>query len=218
VEKVKGSEYFPNALYILWQTRGVWSRRVHRTDTSVIPQFQGCLFKTIKKKKRNRSPPGGGYHLLGSGECCLLWGRTPSPMVLAVYKDTYPVATSHYLQPSRVLPSWQLYGPSTASEQSAPWVITSLNQPQLVLAGGTVETWHIRQKDPQLCDVDSHLSPGLDDSLPGGLSVERLIEKRWMDKNHLVTQSFVSFPLDIQTSMFCDKSEVGAQQVILKSV
>ena len=95
------------------------------------------------------------YRLLGSWECCRLWGRTPSTSVLADREDVYLVATYHYLQPSRVLPSWQFYGPRTAGEQSAPWLFNSLNQPELVLAGGPVETWYIQQREPTSHDVDS---------------------------------------------------------------
>lgn len=142
--------------------QGVWPRRFHRseTDTSVIPQFQGCLFWR----------PLPGYRLLGSGECCFLWGRTPSPSVLA---DICPVATSHYLQPYHVLPYWQLNRPRTAGEQSAPWLLASLNQPQLVLAKGPDRdlAWPAEGITAVWCRL--RLSPGLDESSLGGLFTVR---------------------------------------------
>lgn len=131
---------------------------LHRSDTSVIPQFQGCLFQNNKEGKEKKLVSSRSLSSSGSFEDALsssreiLWGRTPSPLVQADREDVYPVTTSNYLQHYRALPFWRLY--------VAPVRLVS-NQTHLVLAGGPVVTWHVQQREPPAPWCRLRLSPGL---------------------------------------------------------
>jgi hypothetical protein len=58
---------------------------------------------------------------------------------------------------------WEKYDANAECDYSQ-----TLNQPQLVLAGAPVETWHVQQMEPSPRDCIHCLSPGLDESPPDG--------------------------------------------------